>query len=748
MRRLAERLVVYPRAVLVAVAIVSAAAVWACTRVGFDSSTERLLVRDGRGWQLLEETRAAFGGDETLFVLFRADDVLAPAALRTLHGLSTAVAAVPEVERTTSLTTLAWSWDAGGETVVRPVFTPDGRPEPGAPVAEMLKSPLVTGNLVSADRRVAAILATVAPHPEDPAFKGRLVSGIAAAVAAAAPDADVVLGGAPYAQVALRDAAARDLRRLGPVAFVIMGVILFVTYRTAHGVWLPLATVAISLLWTIAVAGVFGRSFSIVSSILPPLVLAVGTSYTMRVLSEFNLQQPRAPSRAAAVLATIEETGVTVVLCGLTTALGFAALVTSRVEVVRDLGFLATGGAVLTTVAALTIVPAVLMLLPDRAVAPRETGAEVDVARLLPRIYAFTERRRVALVAGALIAMLVGLAGLAFVVVDQNPYAWFPDTSAVAVSTGVIDSDLGGVTPLGVVLESPDGAYDPRLLASADALAAILRTEQDVGAVVSPADHLRVMDRALGGSGSIPASRALVAQYALLYEMGDGAALAPYLNENRGAARVAVRARHYSSSRLAALIDRIERRVGEVVRPPISAKITGTGLLRLETNDEFTRGIAQQLGLASLAITVLVAAALRSVRLGVLSVVPNVVPIIIIYGVLGWVDIPLNAATVTAGAAALGNSVDDTVQWLDRYRRRLKAAGDARRARREAIETVGTPMIASDVVLAAGFGVLCLSSFFPMVSLGLMGATAMALSLAANVFVLPALAAIGERAFR
>jgi hypothetical protein len=239
-----------------------------------------------------------------------------------------------------------------------------------------------------------------------------------------------------------------------------------------------------------------------------------------------------------------------------------------------------------------------------------------------------------------------------------------------------------------------------------------------------------------------------VAQYALLYDLGDGAALTPYLSETRHAARVAVRVRHYSSSRLGALVDRIDTQLGEIVRPPIAAKVTGTGLLRLETNDEFTRGIAQQLGLASAAITVLVAIALRSARLGILSIIPNVVPIVLVYGVLGWLDIPLNAATVTAGAAALGNSVDDTVQWLDRYRRRLAVVGDPRLARREAIEGVGTPMIASDVVLAAGFGVLCLSSFFPMVSLGLMGATAMALSLVANVFLLPALAAIGERTFR
>src|SRR6185295_2146942 len=155
------------------------------------------------------------------------------------------------------------------------------------------------------------------------------------------------------------------LRVLGPTAIAVMAVVLFFTYRTAYGVLLPLLAVVLSLLWTLALAAVFGRSLSIVTSVLPPMILAVGTSYTVRVLSEYNRQRGRTDDTRAALVRALRETGVTVLLCGATTAIGFAALLLSRVDAIRDLGLLATCGAGLTTVAALTVVPALLACLPS-----------------------------------------------------------------------------------------------------------------------------------------------------------------------------------------------------------------------------------------------------------------------------------------------------------------------------------------------------------------------------------------------
>lgn len=747
MSAFARLIVRRPRAVLVAAALLTALALYALTHVSFDNSTERLLVRDSDSWRFLTSTRQAFGGDETLFVLLHAPDVLAPTAIRQLDALTTAVAHVPGVDRTISLTNLRWPWPVNDDVVVERLFTTDGRPAPGAPLATALDHPLVRANLLSADHRLAAVLALVAPHPEDPHFKGRLIAAVQAAVARAAPGADVTLGGAPFAQVALNELTARDLRVLGPAALAVMAVILFLTYGTAYGVWLPLVTVIVSLLWTVALGALLGRSFSIVTSVLPPLMLAIGTSYAIRVLSEYDRQRVRVEDPAEALVATLSAVGVTVVLCGATTALGFASLLSSRVEVIRDLGLLATCGSGFTTLAALTVVPATLVLLRASR-APRRPGVLARrLANALPRVHALTVRRGGLLLLTAAAIIAAGGAGLRFLTVDQDPYDWFPAGSSVARSTAEIDQQLGGVVPLSVVLQSPEGVYDPRLVAAADAVAQYARRQPDVGAVVSPSDHLRLMDAAFGSgppSGRLPQTRDLTAQYLLLFDTSDPETLAPVLSEPAAKAQVLIRLAHAASTRQRAFVARLQAALPSLVPAPLTARVTGTGLLRLETNDEFTDGLARHLLLASAAMAVLLGFALRSWRLGTLALVPNLFPILFLYGVLGWLGIPLNAATVTTGAAALGDAVDDTVQYLDRYRRRLRQARDGEDARRQTLTSVGIPMIASDVGLAAGFCVFLLSRFFPVTSLGLLGAAAMLLSLLANLFVLPVLVALTE----
>ena len=747
---LARLVVSRPRSVIVAALVLAGLAILALTRVSFDNSTERLLVRDSEGWSFLESVRKSFGGDETLFVIVRAPNGLDPEFVLRLRAITAAVAAVPEVERAFSVATLPWPWSKSGDVIVAPLYDDAGRAEAGAPVEQALEHPLVASSLVSRDHTLAAVLALVSPHPEDPRFKGRLIKNVSDAVAAAAPGTATIIGGAPAAQVALNQLTAKDLRVLGPTALVVMAGVLFLTYGRLYCVLLPVGTVLLTLLWTVAAAALLGKSFTIVTSILPPLILAVGVSYAIRVLSEYQRQQRLQSTRDAALLETISSVGLTVVLCGATTALGFASLITSRVDAVRDLGVLATIGTGFATATALTLVPAVLSLLKVRPMTGDATASSAFVLRGLMAVHRFTERHAMAVVLSAGILVIGAASGLRFLTVDQDPYEWFPLGSEVRQSTNLVDQQLGGVVPLAVVLESPEGIYDPRLMQAADDVATYVRAQPGAGSVVAPSDYLRLVDAALSpenaedGRGRVPTSRALVAQYLLLYETGDPQMLAPFVSESSGKARVIVRLPHSASSHQRDFVKNLEAHLTSMVPPPLRARVTGTGLLRLETNDEFTNGLTRHLVLASIAIAILLGLVFRSPRLGALALIPNVAPIVALYGGLGWLGIPLNAATVTTGAAALGNAVDDTVQYLDRYRRLEQRGRPPADARREAMEGVGVPMVASDLGLAAGFYVFLLSGFFPVASLGMLGASAMLLSLVANVLVLPVLVSVAR----
>jgi uncharacterized protein len=742
--RAARAIATHPWIVLAAAAVVTALAGAGIARLSFDNSSERLLVQDSPDAAFLAGVRQAFGGDEILFVLLRARDVTAPAAIRDLARLTAAMRRVDGVERVLSVATLRWPWPSGDDVSVERLFADDGVPTTGAPIAAALAHPIVRGTLVSADRTLAAVLAFVRPRPDDPRFKGRLVAAAEAAVAATAPDADVLLGGAPYGQVAVDTLTRHDLRVLGSLAFVAMAAFLGVTYRGALAVVLPLATVVLCLVWTLGVAGAFGVSISVVTSTLVPLILAIATSYCVRVLSEHARQHELGLSGPPAVEAALEEVGLTVLWCGAATALGFLPMCGSHVDVLQDLGVLAVTASICSALASLTVVPAVLALGARRNGAIPAERSHAGMRPLLDAVHRLTDRHAGAvLLAGALV-VATGALGLVRLTVDQSPWEWFPDDSPVARSAHLIDGQLGGVLPFSIVLESPNGPWDPALLRATNAVGMALRGDPDVQTVTSAGDLLHLTAGAFQGAGApLPDRPDLIAQYALLYNLGDPETLAPYIHEESGRHHVLVRMAHASTTAVNAFVGRVHEHLTALVPAPLEARLTGTGLLRAATAHEFSAGLVRELLLASLAMTVLLAVALRSPALGLLALLPNLLPIVLVYGMLGWLGIPLNVATVTTGAAALGNAVDDTVQYLDRYRRLRPSLGAD--ARRVTLDAVGAPMIVSDVVLAAGFAVLMAASFFPVATLGFLGATAMILSLLANLLLLPALVTVWER---
>ncbi len=700
-------------------------------------------MQDSPDAEFLADVRSAFGGDEILFVLLRAPDVTAPAPMRDLARLTEAIREIDGVERVVSLATMRWPWPNGDDVAVDRLFGDDGAPAPGAPLTAALAHPIVRGTLVSADRTLAAVLAFVRPRPDDPRFKGRLVAAVEAAVAATTPDADVLLGGAPYGQVAIDTLTRHDLRLLGSIAFVAMAVFLGVTYRGALAVVLPLGTVVLSLAWTLGVAGACGVSISVVTSTLVPLILAIATSYCVRVLSEHARQHDLGLAGTPAVAAALEEIGPTVVWCGAATALGFLPMCGSHVDVLQDLGVLAVTASICSAIASLTVVPAVLALGAGRSAIPAERS-HAGLRPLLGAVHRLTDRHAGAVLLAGAMVVGTGAFGLVWLTVDQSPWEWFPDDSPVARSAHLIDGQLGGVLPFSIVLESPNGPWDPALLRATDAVATALRSDRDVQTVTSAGDLMRLTAGAFQGDGApLPDRADLIAQYALLYNLGDAETLAPYIHEASGRHHVLVRMAHASTTAVNAFVTRVQAHLAALVPAPLEARLTGTGLLRAATASAFATGLVRELVLASLAMTVLLAVALRSPMLGLLALLPNLLPIVLVYGMLGWLGIPLNVATVTTGAAALGNAVDDTVQYLDRYRRlRPTLGGDARRV---TLDAVGAPMIVSDVVLAAGFAVLIAASFFPVSTLGFLGATAMVLSLLANLLLLPALVTVWER---
>jgi hypothetical protein len=262
---------------------------------------------------------------------------------------------------------------------------------------------------------------------------------------------------------------------------------------------------------------------------------------------------------------------------------------------------------------------------------------------------------------------------------------------------------------------------------------------EGVDVAISFADFIKEMNEAFHSEDPnyyrIPDTRALVAQYLLLYDSED---TADFVNESYDHARISVRISRHSTADQEIIIENIKGFIAKMTRNEIDIRITGRALQDVNTIDALVKGQVYSLGLAACVIGVIMFLVLRSFSIGCLSMIPNLFPIVLNFGVMGALGIPLNTATALIAAVALGIAVDDTIHFLTEYKDRRSAGSSLADSVREVMIVKGRAIVSSSFILCIGFGVLLLSRFGPTMNFGALSAVIMITALIGDLIVLPA----------
>jgi predicted RND superfamily exporter protein len=405
------------------------------------------------------------------------------------------------------------------------------------------------------------------------------------------------------------------------------------------------------------------------------------------------------------------------------------------------------------TLLALTGLPATLALWPLPAVArPGERpDARVRLAarlgsaldRRLARLTAFTVRRSGAILAGWALAGAVCLAAIPAVVVDTDYLSFFAPASPVRRDFEAVNRLLAGAIPLYVVIEggAPGSLRDPEALRRLEALQARIAALPGVSHTRSFLDTLRRMNRAVSqddpADERIPETRAGVAELLFMIPKGD---LARFATVDQSALNLVVRTGEVGSAAMRRLTQRLDAELADGAVPPgMRASVTGNAVLLDRAADAVAASQAGSVGLAAVAMFALCALALRSARLGVVAMLPNLLPVLVFFGTLGFGAAPLSLPTSLIANAVLGISIDDTAHYLVRYRgeRRLGHAPEAAIAR--ATRAVGRPISLAAAMLVLGFGSVALSEFATLRQFGLLSAWTLAVCILADLLLLPAM---------
>jgi len=750
----------HPRAVLAATAAVTLLALVPLVQLdppGFalaiDPSTEPLLpagdpARDGYARAVRE-----FGDDEVYVVAMETErGVFRRESLERLRRLTDAIARLPEVRRVQSLTDVVafrWVREEGWLDVGR--FVDEIPSEPAALAAlerEALEHPLYRRSLVSADGRTAAINVTFEKLTDREFIASGLDARIRALLQAeAAPGVAFHVAGRPHVKNAVYHWMLRDLRVLIPASLGLFAVLLFGVFGTRRGVVLPLALTIVATLWTFGAIAFLGRSLSVLTVLLPPTLITMGSVYGIHALSRYEEEARRAASPAEAALRCLEHLRVPVLVSGLTTIAGWLALMNTSVPAVLEIGAFASLGIASLTLLTLTALHAVLALAPLRAAGAGAHGfadwlaAHIDAA--LARIAGFTRRHSLAILAGFALASALAASQIPRIAIDTDYLSFFSEDAPVRRDFEAVDRLLAGAVPLYVTLQgSGSGAFrDPEALRAIERLQAAAEAIPGVSRTHSLADVVRVLNRATAeddpAAERIPDTRPEVADLVFLAPKED---LSRYANADQSRANVVVRTGAVGTAEVRRVYDALRAAVAGAALPAgIGAEVTGNAILLARSADGIAGGQAQSVALATLSCLLIATLGIRSLRIGLVAMTPNLIPVGFFFGLLGAGVAPLSLPTSLIGCVALGITVDDTVHYLTRYRDERARGSDPVAANLACARNVGRANLVTSATLIAGFLVVALSSFATLQQFGLLSAATMAMCLAADLLLLPAI---------
>ena len=699
--------------------------------------------------ELIENTYGK--SDNVLFMIVpESGDFASELALSATVWLTEQAWQTPHSRRVDSIANFQHTTASGDDLYVRDLVDPLKleNPEERARIrATALAEPRLVGKLVAADGGVSAVNVTVELPPEDEAAIVPVVAKFMYDLAAKAekrfPGIDIRFAGTVVINHAFSTASIDSQKTFLPVSLILMALILGLLTRGITGVIATGAVIVFSILVSMGLGGWVGLPFTPPTAPAPTIVLMIVVANCVHLLVATQQRMQAGDSKDAAIAESLRLNLNPVFLASLTTALGFLAMNFSEVPPYRHLGTFVAFGIVASFFLSITFLPALLSLLPARARAGRQEHDPMMAA-----IAEFVVRRRTFLLWGMTVLVLVLLAAIPRNELNDVLVHFFDESVEFRQDSDFLDEHLSGNTVIDYSLASsePGAISDPAYLADLAAFADWYRAQPETRHIMSISDTFRQLNKSMHGDDpdayQLPTSRELAAQYLLLYELSlpFGLDLNNQIDVSKSATRLSVTARTLSSRETLELHERAMAWLSDNAPHLTQVKAAGPSLMFAHIGQRNIRAMLFGTIVALLGISFFLIAALRSLRLGLVSLVPNLIPGAMGFGVWGLAVGEVGLALSVVLAMTIGIVVDDTVHFLSKYRRARREYGASPdEAVRHAFQTVGRALFTTSIVLVSGFLILALSPFIPTMQVGLLTALIIAFALLADLLLLPPL---------
>lgn len=560
---------------------------------------------------------------------------------------------------------------------------------------------------------------------------------------------DVHLSGLPYIRTATSKLVANEFVLFLGLSILVSAIILLIFFRSFSAVFYPILVVIMGVIWSIGTLVLFGYDITILTGLIPPLIVIIGIPNSILLLNKYHNELKKHGDKDKAWHITIERISVTTLIANVTAAIGFGVLYFTGSELLMQFGSVAALNVMFTWLMSLCLIPAIFSYLP----APKNKINAVHIPNLLDRWLIktdqFVQHKSTSIYIITLIITVISLIGVYQINVNGYVVDDLPKSSKILTDLKFYEKNFEGILPLeiGVDTKRKNGVLSTSTLNSIDKMEKMVSAYPEFSKSISLNTGLKYATQVFYNSDTsfyrLPS--ALDKNFILLYAAnsgkGNGNMLTNFVDKDKQTARVSFQMADVGSKRLDELLAELKPRIDSILSPKrFNVTLTGSSIIFTKGTDYLLKHLFESIGLAIVLISLLRLAQFRSLGIMFISLLPNIVPLIITAGLMGFFGIPLKPSTILIFTIAFGLASDQTIYFLTRYQQELYGTNySVSKVITDTITETGVSMTHIALILFFGFGIFTASTFGGTVILGLLLSITLIVALVFNLTLLPVL---------
>lgn len=574
----------------------------------------------------------------------------------------------------------------------------------------------------------------------------------------ASTNTEVYRSGLPLIRTELSVRIVGEMRWFLVTSVVLSALILLLFFRSFSSMLLSLAVVIIGVLWSMGTMHLLGYKITLLTGLIPPLLVVIGIPNCIYFLNKFHTSYNETGDKKTALVNMVGKMGIVTLFCNVAAAIGFAVFALTRSQILKEFGVVAGINIMVLFFISLVLIPAVLSMLPSPKSRHTKYLDNPRLNRWLDRLERWSLNHRkliyaiTVLIVAASVVGITRLKSVGYIVDD------LPKTDKIYTDLKFFEKNFKGVMPLEIVVitEKRNGLKGSRMfpvLIKVDSLSDFLQSIPDVARPLSIAEGLKFVRQSFFYDDikeySLPSSHDIWIADVFSKDPNDTVAskndlarvLATFMDTAKQQMRISVSMADVGSNRLPNILDSIQRKADTLFpKDKFAVQLTGTSVTFLEGSSYIINGLKESIAWAFLLIALCMLYLFRSFRILICSLIPNIIPLVITAGVMGWTGIAIKPSTVLVFSVALGIAIDVTIRFLVNYKQELPLHNhDLKTTVIETIHNTGISIIYTSLVLIAGFIIFCFSGFGGTQALGWLTSLTLVTATVTNLVLLPAL---------